>query len=109
MNKERLVAVSAAFREFHVNSSKLGYFRKMIKMVDPEKEERIEVSHASAASPSAPLPRDRSREKQTPPTSESPSSNESSDQPNSIPFSKARCIAIVITVTGASFMNVSKQ
>lgn len=29
------------------------------------------------------------------------------DQPPALPFSKARCIALVATVAGASFLNVS--
>lgn len=30
------------------------------------------------------------------------------EQPAGLPFSKARCIALVITVTGAAFLNVSR-
>lgn len=30
------------------------------------------------------------------------------EQPPALPFSKARCIALVATVAGASFLNVSK-
>jgi len=80
-------------------------------MVDPEKGDRIEISHGSGELPLPPS-QDPGRGKVEPPTSESspPSSSiNGSDRPNEIPFSKARCIAIVITVTGASFMNVSNR
>lgn len=32
---------------------------------------------------------------------------EEGERPSELPFSKARCIALVLTVTGASFLNVS--
>lgn len=32
--------------------------------------------------------------------------SEESARPNGLPFSKARCIALVLTVTGASILNV---
>ena len=40
-------------------------------------------------------------------TDEEPEETDSIENPPPLPFSKARCIAIVVTTTGASFMNVS--
>jgi hypothetical protein len=75
-------------------------------MLDSEKEDRIESS-APTETTSATGPKGTEEKKTSDgPTSEPSPASSTGDQNVQIPFSKARCIAIVITVTGASFMNV---
>ena len=68
---------------------------------DPETPEVKALPAASVPEPGAEI-----REKSPAEQAEQVDDSESTDDSPPLPFSKARCIAVVATTTGASFMNV---
>lgn len=74
-----------------------------------ERLNQDDVAPTSGEAPSANFPKDANHEKSTAQSQhEAETEDGKPDEQPPLPFSKARCVALVATLTGASFLNVTQ-